>query len=248
MIVETREAVRPTGRPGKMKRMLGALSQRIRSLTQTKKERRHALVGPAHLWKMKRDFQIRFLKNKNLKPEHYLLDIGCGTLRGGIPLIDYLQDGHYFGVEARAEVLEEGRKELREAGLEGKNPTLFVCPDISRFMIDREFNFIWAFSVLIHMSDEILNDTLAFVNKHLSEKGVFYANVNIGERPDSTWEGFPLVARTLEFYKQACAKHGLVVSDLGPLKDHGHVVKPVLDAGSEDSKRILRITKTGAPA
>lgn len=88
------------------------LKRLIKSLVETKKERRHAMVGPAHLWKMKRDFQIQFLKTMNLKREHYLLDIGCGTLRGGIPLIAYLQDGHYFGVEVREKALNEGRKRV----------------------------------------------------------------------------------------------------------------------------------------
>ena len=85
---------------------LKALKQRIKRLMQSKEERRHALVGPAHLWEMKRDFQIQFLKAMGMKPEHYLFDIGCGTLRGGIPLISYLHSGHYFGAEVRAEALE----------------------------------------------------------------------------------------------------------------------------------------------
>ncbi|KKO18043.1 MAG: class I SAM-dependent methyltransferase [Candidatus Brocadia sp.] len=199
------------------------------------------LVGPAHLWKMKRDFQIRFLKDMGLKPEYYLFEIGCGTLRGGIPLIDYLQDGHYFGDEVRATVLDEGQKELREARLEGKNPTFLLSPDISQLTVDRKFDYIWAFSVLIHMSDKILNDTLAFVSSHLSKEGAFYANVNIGERKEGHWQGFPLVARTFDFYSQACTTNGLVVSDIGPLKKFGHVsnVEP------QDNQRMLRITKNG---
>lgn len=205
------------------------------------KERRHAMVGPAQLWKMKRDFQIQFLKTMGLKPEHYLLDIGCGTLRGGIPLIKYLQDGHYFGVEVRKEVLDEGRKELREASLEEKKPNLLVSPDISQLTIEQKFDYLWAFSVLIHMCDEILNDTLDFVSNHLLDDGVFYANVNVltGEGTDGYWQGFPVVIRPLEFYNHACTKYGLVVSDLGGLKDHGHVS----NVENQDNQRMLKITK-----
>ena len=92
------------------------------------------------MWKMKRDFQIDFLKISGLQPDHHLLDIGCGTLRGGIPLIAYLDEGRYFGIEARAEVLDEGRKELRENGLEYKNPSLFAAPDISALAIEQKFD------------------------------------------------------------------------------------------------------------
>ena len=206
-------------------------------MTHTEKERRHSLVGPAHLWKMKRDFQIKFLKDMNLKPDHYLLEIGCGTLRGGIPLIDYLKDGHYFGAEIRAEALEEGRKELREAGLEGKNPTLLLSPDISKLVVDRKFDYIWAFSVLIHMYDEILNDTLSFVRSHLLEEGVFYANVKYGEKADGHWQGFPVVTRNFDFYHQACSKNGLVVTDIGPIKNFGHIT----NIEEQDNNRMLKI-------
>lgn len=211
----------------------------IKYLTQTKEERRHSIVGPANLWEMKRDFQIQFLKPMNLKPEHYLLDIGCGTLRGGIPLITYLYDGHYFGVEVREKALNEGRKELLEMSLEEKNPTLLLSPDISKLTIEQKFDYIWAFSVLIHMGDEILNSTFDFVKKHLSDNGVFYSNVNIGKRTEANWQEFPVVWRTFEFYSYACAKNGLEVSDLGPLKDYGHISS----VESQDNQRVLRITK-----
>lgn len=186
---------------------------------------------------MKRDFQIRFLSDMALDPKHYLFEIGCGTLRGGVPLIQYLENGHYFGVEVREEVLDEGRKELREAGLEGKNPTLLLSPDISQLTVNRKFDYIWAFSVLIHMNDKILNDTLDFVSRHLSKEGVFYTNVNIGDRKEGNWQGFPVVARTFNFYSQACAMNGLLVSDLGTLTDLGHMA----NVDSQDNQRMLRI-------
>ena len=223
-----------------MRYLLARLIRRISSLTQTKEERRHALVGPAKLWKMKRDFQIRFLSDMDLKPGHYLFEIGCGTLRGGVPLIQYLENGHYFGVEVREEVLDEGRKELREAGLEGKNPTLLLSPKIAQLTVNRKFDYIWAFSVLIHMNDKILNDTLSFVSKHLSEEGSFYANVIIGDRKEGDWQGFPVVTRPFDFYGQACTMNGLVVSDLGPVKELGHIAK----VESQDSQRMLKIGRS----
>ena len=97
----------------------------------SKKEQRHYLVGAAHLWEMKQKFQINFLKENGLKPEDKLVDIGCGTLRGGIPLIEYLNEGNYCGLEVRADVLNEGRKELKEEGLENKKPELVHFNDFN---------------------------------------------------------------------------------------------------------------------
>lgn len=221
----------------RIKHLVSRLVRWIRLGTYSKDKRRHALVGPANLWRMKRDFQIQFLRDMGLRPKHYLLEIGCGTLRGGLPLIQYLEDGHYFGVEVREEALNEAQKELTEAGLTGKNPTLLLSKEIARLSVNQTFEYIWAFSVLIHMSDEILNDTLEFASKHLTEVGAFYANVNIGDRKEGSWQGFPVVWRSIEFYSRACALHGLVVSDLGSLKDLGHIANVEL----QDRQRMLRI-------
>ncbi len=130
---------------------------------ESKVTNRHALVGPPHLWRMKRAFQIGFLKYVGLEPQHFLLDLGCGTLRGGIPLIEYLQETHYYGFEVRHDVLEEGRNELREVDLEHKEPVLVLSDDITSLHLQKKFDFVWAYSVLIHLSDEILNDFLSIV-------------------------------------------------------------------------------------
>ena len=106
-----------------MKRLLARGRQKLNSFIAltTNQGRRHSMVGPAHLWKMKRDFQNRFLRQIGLRPEHYFLEIGCGTLRGGIPIIQYLEQGHYFGLDVRNEVIEEAKKEVTKFNLEAKN-------------------------------------------------------------------------------------------------------------------------------
>jgi SAM-dependent methyltransferase len=203
-------------------------------------ERRHALVGPARLWQVKRDFQIAFLRDHGLRPGDRLADIGCGTLRGGIPIIDYLDAGNYHGFEVRAHVLDEGRRELAASGLEHKRPVLAQCDDLGAVAFDERFDVIWGFSVLIHMSDDVLDRALAFVARHLAPAGVFYANVSFEARPDGQWQGFPVVHRPWEFYRDAAARHGLAVEQLGTLSSLGHA--PALG----DSQMMLRFAR--APA
>ena len=146
------------------------------------KQKRHRLVGPPKLWKMKRDFQISFLKEIGLKSKDYFLDIGCGTLRGGIPIIRYLEKSHYYGIDVRSYVLEEGKKELIESKLAYKEPVLISSKDLSSINLKKEFDYVWAFSVLVHLTDEMLEDCFMFVSHHLGKKGVIFANVNIGNR------------------------------------------------------------------
>lgn len=42
---------------------------------------RREMVGVPHLWTVKRRFQVEFLRDRGLEPDHRLLDVGCGTLR-----------------------------------------------------------------------------------------------------------------------------------------------------------------------
>jgi len=207
-----------------------------------KPERRHGLVGPHTLWQEKREFQSQFLREMGLEPQHYLLDIGCGTLRGGIPLIQYLHTGHYYGFDVWGKLIKEARKEVNVTGLEEKAPRLFALPTISHLEVDVSFDFIWAFSVLIHISDAVLDETLYFASRHLSESGVFYANVNTAKRKkDGTWRGFPLVARPLDFYNQACDANDLVMHDMGSLKELGHETNRKTD----DNHRMLKMIRKG---
>lgn len=207
-------------------------------LLATPEEKRHGLVGPKDLWKMKRDFQIAFLKAHDLKPEMSFLDIGCGTLRGGIPIIDYLEKGHYFGIEKRPKVYEEGQKELRKHGLEHKEPVLHPFEDLSQEDLERKFDMIWSFSVLFHMTDEILEGCLDFVKRHLAEDGIFYANVNIGDREDGQWQGFPITWRSYDFYEEVAKKNGLKFEDIGDLESLGHHCGDE----SQDAQRMLKFS------
>ncbi|MDI3262610.1 MAG: class I SAM-dependent methyltransferase [Fulvimonas sp.] len=183
---------------------------------------RHALVGRPELWRMKRAFQIEFLRAHGLRPTQTVVDIGCGSLRGGIALIDYLEAGRYVGIDVRAEVLAEARRELARERLEHKRPRLIHAQTLSSVRLDTPADVCWAFSVLFHMSDAILEESLAWVARQLAVDGVFYANVIAGEGPPGTWQGFPVMARPLETYQSLSARHGLVMDVLGRLDTLGH--------------------------
>lgn len=204
--------------------------------------RRHALVGHPARWRESRDFQFRLLSRLGLRSDHKMLDIGCGTLRGGIPCIQFLEAGGYTGIEVRPGVLDEARAELAEARLEHKRPHLVCADDLSSVRLGTRFDVIWAYSVLIHMTDPVLEQCLGLVRAHLAPEGWFCANVNLGEKRQRTWyQGFPLVWRSLEFYRQAAARHGLALEDLGTLASMG------FDTGhrAQDRKHMLRFRSTG---
>ena len=187
----------------------------------SREARRHALVGTLRHWKARRAFQIEFLMKSGLKPKHYVLDLGSGTLRGGLPIIAYLEAGHYYGLEVRSDVFEEGLKELREAGLEGKRPVLRLEQDLHPLELGRRFEFVWAYSLLIHLTDARLEDCLRLVASHIADGGIFFATVNLGARRDGKWREFPLVFRPLEFYALTASRHRLKTTNVGRMLDLG---------------------------
>jgi cyclopropane fatty-acyl-phospholipid synthase-like methyltransferase len=199
---------------------------RMSKINPRRAESRAALVGAPELWAGQRQFQFDFLTGHGLRPTQRLIDIGCGVLRVGIPLIDYLETGNYTGVEIRAEVLKEARKELRKCGLEHKQPHLIHATDPMQIEPGPPFDFAWAFMVLIHMSDDIADTYMRFISQRLSEDGVFYANVAGGPRPDGEWQGFPVVFRAVTFYERIASSHGLSVTRLGPLGSLGYELAP----------------------
>ncbi|MGH2864376.1 MAG: methyltransferase [Solirubrobacteraceae bacterium] len=204
-------------------RALSAGRRRTLMLT-SRTSRRHALVGPPQVWEMKRRFQFEFLTSHGLQAHSRLLDVGCGTLRGGIPLIDYLDTGHYTGIEARSEVLREARKELAGAALEHKRPLLIHAERPSQVQLEAPVDVAWAFSVLFHMHDDIVVECLGLVARGLTEGGRFYANVSLSDSREQQgeWQGFPVISRPREFYAEAASQQGLALSDVGRLDTLGH--------------------------
>src|SRR5881275_1842689 len=56
--------------------------------------------------------QFETLVALGLRPEHRLLDMPCGSFRAGRFFADYLEPGNYIGVDADAELIDAGRKQL----------------------------------------------------------------------------------------------------------------------------------------
>lgn len=195
---------------------------KLKSIKNRKKITRHTMVGSPGLWQMKRNFQIEFLKEQGLEPDHIFLDIGCGTMRGGIPILRYLNSSHYYGIDIREVALVEAKAEVTEEKLDSKNPNLILFDDFSKLNIDEKFDMIWAFSVIIHLEDSITDKCFEFISRHLKPNGHFYANVNIGDGMIGNWQEFPVMGKQFEFYESLATKYGLKIKKLGPLSQFGH--------------------------
>jgi cyclopropane fatty-acyl-phospholipid synthase-like methyltransferase len=127
------------------------------------------------MWEEIGRLQFEFLRARGLKPRHRLLDIGCGSLRGGIHAIKYLDPGNYYGLDINPSLIEAGRHELSLAGLTHKNPHLALSGRFELGLFREKFDYLLALSVFTHLFANHIIRCLAEVREVLAPEGRFFA-------------------------------------------------------------------------
>lgn len=127
------------------------------------------------LWEEIGQLQFETLRKEGLRPDHILLDIGCGSLRGGRHFIDFLQVGHYTGIDISDQIIEAGKKLLTVNVLEEKLPKLFRNENLCfQEFSPNSFDFILAQSVFTHLPRKDVKECLLAIPRILKPGGCFY--------------------------------------------------------------------------
>ncbi|EED31018.1 Methyltransferase domain family protein [gamma proteobacterium NOR5-3] len=129
------------------------------------------------LWQHIGELQLEVLKSIGLKKSSTLLDVGCGSLRGGCHFVEYLEPGNYFGIDINESLINAGYdKELTTAAKQ-KLPreNLQVTKDFRMDMWNKQFDFAVAISVFTHMPMNDIRLCLAQLEKQLLPGGKFCA-------------------------------------------------------------------------
>ena len=97
--------------------------------------------------------QLEILLSRGLLPEHRVLDVGCGALRGGWWLVNFLRPDRYFGIEPNKAMLDAGIEVMlgREL-LEEKRPRFADNADFDLSIFGETFDFVVARSIWTHAS------------------------------------------------------------------------------------------------
>lgn len=133
-------------------------------------------IGNLELWSELGRLQFDFLVAQGLRPEHHLLDVGCGPLRGGVHFIRYLEPGRYFGVDKNADALQEAReRELTPEESAAKRPTLVAMSDFGFERLGQRFDYAIAQSVFTHLYLNEIVRCLVNMDSVLKPGGRFYA-------------------------------------------------------------------------
>jgi len=120
--------------------------------------------------------QFDFMLKQGLAPSHILLDIGCGSLRGGIHFIKYLEKGNYIGIDKNRSWVNAGiKKELGEQMFEEKNPEIIISDKFEFNKFSKVPDYAIAQSLFTHLNKEDIELCLKNLRKIVNLGHVFYA-------------------------------------------------------------------------
>jgi cyclopropane fatty-acyl-phospholipid synthase-like methyltransferase len=139
-------------------------------------------VGWPEGWDILSAMQFNLLTYLGLREDHYLLDIGCGSLRTGRLLIPYLQAGHYFGIEPEKWLVEEGIKnECGQDLVALRKPSFIHTVDFDCSSFGLQFDFVIAHSIFTHASQGQIRACLTQVRNCMKPDCVLAASYMKGD-------------------------------------------------------------------
>ena len=172
----------------------------------------HAAIGG--MWDAIGKLQCEFLKRNGLKRHHKLLDIGCGTLRGGRHLIDYLDAMNYTGTDISERAIQYGMDLVRREGISEKQPRLLVSTtgNLKFGEFDGEtFDYILAHSVFTHLKPEHIEECFHHIGRIMNDASAFFFTFN--ESPQFIQTGLKDFAYPMHFFQSLANECGFTLAD-----------------------------------
>ena len=165
--------------------------------------------------------QFEFLKQHGMEPQHKMLDIGCGTLRGGMHCIEYLRSGNYYGMDISRNAISYGKKLVESEGLAAKRPNLAVSEEKNLKFSEYKglkFDFILAQSVFSHLRPEDISECFEHIGNVMARDAkfffTFHPGTSIRQRSEINFE-YPR-----SFFTGLAKDHRFELEDVSDAYDH----------------------------
>jgi SAM-dependent methyltransferase len=126
--------------------------------------------------------QREFMVSRGLRPDHVFLDIACGSLRGGIHLIPYLDRGNYLGIDKEGSLIKQGlARELPRRVRREKRPEFVVSDGFEFGRFSKQPNFSLAQSLFTHLVVTEIDLCLANLRASVAENHESYTTFYLGD-------------------------------------------------------------------
>ncbi|WP_146129539.1 tetratricopeptide repeat protein [Alteromonas alba] len=169
-----------------------------------------AYIGPPLQYDFMGATQFRLLCTLGLRAHHRVLDLGCGSLRAGRFLINYLEPENYHGIEPNKWLIEDGIKEqVGDSLIAIKKPKFDYNSEFNTGVFGAKFDFIIAQSIFSHTGNDLIPNALSNIYESLNDNGAALLTFIKG---DKDFEGngwiYPecvefTVSKVFEFAKNA---------------------------------------------
>lgn len=168
--------------------------------------------------------QLEILTRQGCVPSSRVLEVGCGCLHAGIPLMRYLEHHNYVGLDPNEWLV---RTAMKEDGIEqlvhDKRARFLHVDTFDASSLGMTFDFVLSHSVLSHCAHRQLDQFLERVANVLAPGGRILASIylaegnaygsapapNLEDSKDDEWQ-YPGVSRfKLSTVEEAAGRHGL---------------------------------------
>ena len=198
------------------------------------------MVGPLGFWKELQAYQLNTLVRNGLKPEHKLLDLGCGPLQGGIAFIKYLDVNNYYGIDKREASINAGNKQIKKYRLENKNPVIILTDDFGKKELNgTKFNFVWASQILYYFDDNTLINLMDRLSVCLADGGKFLGDIIGPKHYEFKTKEHNWYLHSVDSLNEIANNFDLKVQNLGEIADFGYPSRLSLK-----TNHLIMISKT----
>jgi len=137
-----------------------------------------AYIGPPKQYDFMGATQFALMFRLGIREEHKLLDIGCGSLRCGKYMLQFLLPNRYYGVEPNEWLWKDAvKKEVGKEIIEIKRPVFSSNDNFEFGHLDSAFDFIVAQSIFSHTGHDLFEKCLRNAAQVMNPRGQFLFTV-----------------------------------------------------------------------
>lgn len=150
--------------------------------------------------------QLQLLQMEGLQKNHYVLEVGCGTLMSGIPIMSYLEKSHYVGIDPNPWLMNQTLLIAKnQQVVTEKNPLFLNNTDFDASSIDIIFDYVYAHSIMSHAADWQLSLFFKKISKVLKKNGKAIFSIRLTEPNEYGNEGASQETHAQEWQYPGCS-------------------------------------------
>lgn len=174
-------------------------------------------VGPPEYYDLIGGLQFVALMGIGMREHHTVLDVGCGSLRAGRFIVQYLRPGNYYGIEPNEWLIEAAiEHEVGQDMIDLKQPSFSTDAGLNLSAWGVRFDYIVAQSIITHAPLDMVEKLMWEVSGSLAPGGKFIATALIGQEDNqlTDWSYPGGVEWTFQTIEGLVSAAGLTLSQL----------------------------------